>query len=254
MDAHPVLVSIYNHWHKKEDYFPVLEGESLKDYYKRLQENGIPVPELKNDEKQLGYFFPFADGVLYAWSGKQESELTVKTLKRFSSVIGLTYTRYIELQKAESNTKEAVKQASLDRVRAEIASMRKRNDLERITPLIWEELTVLGIPFIRCGVFIMDEEQELIHTFLSTPDGKAIGAFHIPFDTSGNFEIMVNNWRHKEPYIDHWKEQAFSEFADALVKQGAISSKAQYMRTLPHEGVPPQFPAFFTGDVICRKY
>jgi signal transduction histidine kinase len=93
----------------------------------------------------------------------------------------------------------------------------------------------------------MDEEQKLIHTFLSTPDGKAIGAFHIPFDTSGNFEIMVNNWRHKIPYIDHWKEEAFSQFADTLLKQGAIASKAQYMQTLPHEGIHLNFLPFLQG-------
>jgi len=247
MNIHPVFEGIYSQWRQNQDYFPVLEGKSLKAYYQKLHESGIAVPEWKSGEKQYGYFLQFAYGSLYAWSSKQESEITVKTLKRFTSVISLTYTRYIELQKAESNTKEAVKQASLDRVRAEIASMRKRNDLERITPLIWDELTILGIPFIRCGVFIMDEEQELIHTFLSTPDGKAIGAFHIPFDTSGNFEIMVGQWRNKEPYIAHWKEEAFSQFADTLVKQGAISSKAQYMRTLPHEGVHLNFLPFLQG-------
>ncbi|MFI5159909.1 MAG: sensor histidine kinase [Sphingobacteriales bacterium] len=247
MEAHPVLVGIYKHWRQNEDFFPVLEGKSLKDYYKRLREDGIPVPELKSGEKQYGYFFQFPDGCLYAWSGKQESEDTLKTLKKFTTVIGLTYTRYMELQKAESNTKEAIKQASLDRVRAEIASMRKRSDLERITPLIWDELTILGIPFIRCGVFIMDEEQKLIHTFLSTPDGKAIGAFHVPYDTSENFEKIVYNWRHKEPYLDHWNEEAFSRFADTLVKQGAIASKAQYMRTLPHEGIHLNFLPFLQG-------
>ena len=101
---------------------------------------------------------------------------------------------------------EAIKQAALDRIRAEIASMRTVNDLEKITPLIWNELTVLGIPFIRCGVFIMDEAQKLIHTFLSTPDGKAIGAFHLPYDTPGNISKILDHWRDKKNYIDHWDE------------------------------------------------
>ena len=60
------------------------------------------------------------------------------------SIIDLTFRRYMELQKSEANAKEAVKQASLDRVRAEIASMRTTHDLEKITPLIWNELTILG--------------------------------------------------------------------------------------------------------------
>jgi signal transduction histidine kinase len=215
--------------------------------YKEVVYSMLPVPYSKSYHEEFGYYLYFSEGFLFAWAGKPFSESELNILNRFKAIIDLTFRRYIELQKSESNTKEAVKQASLDRVRAEIASMRKRSDLERITPLIWDELTILGIPFIRCGVFIMDEEQELIHTFLSTPDGKAIGAFHIPFDTSGNFEIMVGQWRNKEPYIDHWKEKAFSQFADALVKQGAIASKAQYMRTLPHEGVHLNFLPFLQG-------
>src|SRR5205814_4010480 len=101
--------------------------------------------------------------------------------KRFAAVFDQTYTRFLDLQKAEAQALDAVKRASVDRVRAEIASMRTTNDLERITPLIWNELTTLGVPFIRCGVFIMDEEKELVETHLSTPDGKAIATFTSTF-------------------------------------------------------------------------
>ncbi len=113
---------------------------------------------------------------------KQYSETEIKILERFKNIVDLTFRRYIELQKSEASARDAIKQAALDRIRADIASMRTISDLDRITPLIWNELTILGIPFIRCGVFIMDDLQELIHTFLSTPDGKAIAAFHIPYE------------------------------------------------------------------------
>ena len=55
--------------------------------------------------------------------------------KRFAKVFEQTYTRFLDLQKAEAQALEAIKRASVDRVRAEIASMRTTNDLERITPL-----------------------------------------------------------------------------------------------------------------------
>ena len=148
---------------------------------------------MQDGQKQYGHFLPFSVGCLYAWSENPYNETEIKILKRFASIIDLTFRRYIELQKSEANAREAVKQAALDRVRAEIASMRTIADLDRITPLIWNELTILGLPFIRCGVFIMDEFQKLIHTFLSTPDGKAIAAFHLPYDTPGNFADMCNS-------------------------------------------------------------
>ena len=143
-------------------------------------------------------FFPFSVGCLYAWSEKPYNEDEIKILKRFATIIDLTFRRYIELQKSEANAREAVKQAALDRIRADIASMRTISDLDRITPLIWNELTILGIPFIRCGVFIMDDSQQLIHTFLSTPDGKAIAAFHMPYDTPGNIAQILSHWQKQE--------------------------------------------------------
>ena len=125
--------------------------------------------------------------------------------------------------------------------------MRTISDLDRITPLIWNELTVLGVPFIRCGVFIMDESQKLIHTFLSTPDGKAIAAFHLPYDTPGNFSEIINHWRQKENYISHWNKDEFQTLANSLVKQGSVATKEQYLDTLPKEGIYLHFLPFLQG-------
>ncbi|MBK5272408.1 MAG: hypothetical protein JJE22_15490, partial [Bacteroidia bacterium] len=125
--------------------------------------------------------------------------------------------------------------------------MRTISDLDRITPLIWNELTILGIPFIRCGVFIMDESQQLIHTFLSTPDGKAIAAFHLPYDTPGNISKVVSNWKEKKNYIDHWDEEEFMQFAEMLVQQGALISAESYLKTIPHGGFHLHFLPFLQG-------
>jgi signal transduction histidine kinase len=246
LNRNPVLVKAYESWINDEDYFPVLLGEELRTYYEQLQE-GYTVLDWRIDRALYGYFLPFNDGLVYGWTEKPLDEKEIKLLKRFTSVVGLTFKRYLELQKLEANAQEAIKRASLDRIRAETASMRTRQDLERITPLIWNELTILGIPFVRCGVFIMDEQQSLIHSFLSTPDGKAIAAFNLSYDTSENFKIMVNNWRHKKSYIAHWEDQEFVQIAETLVKQGDIESKEQYLKTLPHGGVHLNFLPFLQG-------
>lgn len=158
-------------------------------------------------------------------------------LQRFAKVVDLTYTRVEDLQMAELRSVEAIRSASLDRVRAEIASMRTTKDLERITPLIWKELTILNIPFIRCGVFIMDEPQQQLHTFLSTPDGKAIAAFHLPYDAPGRTGEILGHWKNKQVYVNHWDEAAFSDLGDLLVQEGALPSKDAYLNTVPKGGI-----------------
>ena len=148
--------------------------------------------------------------------------------KRFAKVFEQTYTRFLDLQKAEAQVLEAIKRTSVDRVRAEIASMRTTIDLERIQPLIWNELTTLGVPFIRCGVFIMDEEQQQVQSFLSTPEGKAIAAFRQPYNAP-SISAMVDSWHKKEIYQQHWNEAQFIEFTTNLVQQGEVTSGESYL-------------------------
>src|SRR5262249_31674704 len=125
LSQHPVLEKIYDTWLNNEEYYPELQGEQMRLYYEHLLK-GLPVtsPNIEANKKQYGHFLPFSVGCLYAWSESRYSESDIKILKRFASIIDLTFRRYMELQQSEANAKEAVKQAALDRIRADIASMR----------------------------------------------------------------------------------------------------------------------------------
>jgi signal transduction histidine kinase/ketosteroid isomerase-like protein len=243
---HPVLEGIYDHWLEKKEYHPVLRGNEIKEYYQLLRKQ-MAFPDYPNDAVQYGYFFYFEEGGVYAWTEKPLEEDELKIYRRFTTVLSLTYKRYKDLKDAEARAKEAVRQASLDRVRAEIASMRTVNDLDRITPLIWRELTTLGIPFVRCGVFIMDDSEKQIHTYLSTPDGRAIAAFKLPYESTANLTEAVANWRERKMYVTHWVEKDFQAQAETLVLQGAIASREQYLSTIPKEGIHLHFLPFLQG-------
>ena len=62
-------------------------------------------------------------------TGKVFSAEDNDILKRFGKIFEQTYTRFLDLQKAEELAREAMHQAALDRVRGEIASMRNPEDL-----------------------------------------------------------------------------------------------------------------------------
>ncbi|MFI5154426.1 MAG: sensor histidine kinase, partial [Chitinophagales bacterium] len=231
MTAHPCLMMQYESWLKKEVFFPVLKGEELKSYYATLLSE-LPLLDRREDQfeqVEYGYYFPFSEGIFYAWTEKPFRENDIKILNRFNSIIDLTFRRYVELQKSEANARDAVRSASLDRVRAETASMRTTADLEKITPLIWNELTTLGIPFIRSGVFIMDEEHQLMHTYLSTPDGKAIASFRQQYNASAETARIITRWRERKIYEQHWDEAQLIEYTKGLVEQGAITSGEKFL-------------------------
>jgi PAS domain S-box-containing protein len=171
---------------------------------------------------------------------------------RVESLIAVQYdiTEKVRIEKQLEKSKERelkrvaeIKQASLDRVRGEIASMRTKEDLNRITPLIWKELTALGIPFIHCGVFIMDEVSESIQTYLSTTEGRSLGTFKMSFNEDGIVSGMVRSWKNNETYRESWNKTQFVSFMQNLIKeekvdkpesfQGASAPQSLYLNFVP---------------------
>jgi signal transduction histidine kinase len=176
--------------------------------------------------------FNFKQGYLLLVGGEILSKEKIDIAIRFTRVFEQTYTRFLDLQNAEAREKEAIKQASLDRVRAEIASMRTPEDLQHITPLIWRELRSLGVPFFRCGVFIMDEPNETVHMYLSTPSGEPLAALDLDFDEKGLPLVRdaIDNWKTQTVHRTHWSQQQFRKFTKALKNRGLIKDLKVYQQ------------------------
>ena len=163
--GHPVLDGIFDNWKLQKEYFPVLRGEDINKYYSIIKPQ-IAYPDYPLDAVQYGHNIPFKEGFIFAWTENKLSEAELQIFRRFSSVLSLTYRRFMDLKEAEVRAIESVRQAALDRVRDEIATMRNAEDLNRITPIIWRELKTLEVPFIRCGVFIVNEENRTNFRFI----------------------------------------------------------------------------------------
>jgi len=120
------------------------------------------------------------------------------------------------------------RQASLERIRAEIASMRNVDDLKEISPLIWEELQNMNVPFIRCGVFLMNLEESNIHILLNTPEQESIAVLDIPFNSTKLTEKVHKAWKKQKIYTENWKEEDFNKWVKTLARKGLIESKELY--------------------------
>ncbi len=231
MTIHPLLEGVFKAWKEQQPFYLYeLAGQDRQNYYKALElAPDYPIPEQgKSTSRQYLIAFNFPEGALFAFRSDSFTDEAVQIFKRFASVFAMTYRRYLELTEAEARAREANRQASLDRVRAEIASMRTADDLQRITPLIWRELTTLGVPFFRCGVFIIDEANETTHAYLSTPDGSSLAALHLPFDSTPLVQETVDHWRSGQVYTDQWDREQFVAWVAALVEQGHLDATEAY--------------------------
>jgi signal transduction histidine kinase len=161
-------------------------------------------------------------GYLVLESSEPLSSTQFDILSRFAKTFDQSYTRFLDIQKAEVQAREAVKQASLDRVRGEIASMRTSEDLNRITPVIWHELKALEVPFFRCGVFIVDDETKKIDTYLSNPEGESLATWRSDYDTIPLFKASVKAWKKQQVYRTEWNKKQFIAFSQTLIDHGLV--------------------------------
>lgn len=227
--VHPVLKKTITARKEEKPYsLTVLTGDEVKQFYDLISTYGDS-QQVAFFPKEYFYSFFFSAGMLNVTSTQALTEEECQIMIRFAVVFGLIFTRFLDLQRSEENARNASREASLNRIRVAIATMRNRNDLEKITPLIWKELKELGVPFIRCGVFIMDDNQRLVHTFLSTPDGKAIAVNHLPYEMP--FTLIsegVACWHRNELYAEDWDADAFNRFWDYVTKLGDQHSELQH--------------------------
>ncbi|WP_165779147.1 ATP-binding protein [Rhodohalobacter barkolensis] len=206
----------------KEHYKYMKTFPDLKPTFKKLEEQGLSLPSY-----QINHLCKFNHGFLLFITYEPVPDAH-NIFKRFTRVFDQTYTRFLDLKKAEAQAIEATKQASLDRVRGEIASMRSAEDLEIITPLIWNELKTLDIPFIRCGVFIIHEEEEEIEVYLSKPDGTSLAVMHLSFGSSDLVNQTVDAWRNGSVYTQHWTQEEFLDWGGSMMEQGQIPDLETY--------------------------
>ena len=180
--------------------------------------------------------------------GRRLSDEDNKILKRFGQVFEQSYTRFLDIQKAEALARETIKQASMDRVRGEIASMRTSEDLNRITPIIWRELETLEVPFIRCGVFIVDKEKENIQAYLTTPDGKSLAVLNLSFDANELTRNAVNYWEKNKIFKEHWNKKKFIDWTKSMIETGQVQNAETYQgSSAPPESLYMHLVPFVQG-------
>ena len=183
----------------------------------------------------------FSSGRVGMITIEQLADEHINILKQFAQVFEQTYTRFLDLKKAEQLAIESTQQSVLDRVRGEIASMRSSEDLNRITPLIWRELTTLNVPFFRCGLFIMNEQEQNIQSFLTSPSGEHLARLMIPYDSPEPTQSVLNSWRKRLIHSIFWDKKQFLDWSNAMVKGGLLESPSQ----LPMHDDPPEKMALY---------
>ena len=219
--GHPFYDALLAAWRRSSDLSYILEGDDLRAYHETLGRTHAALLDAHGGRpREYVHAVPVASGVLVAFADRPFSEDTVQVMQRLADAFELAHTRHLDLEQAEGRARAAAQTASVDRVRAEIASMRTTGDLDRVTPLIWEELTGLGVPLVRCGVLIVSEDRDAVQAFLATPTGAPVGSLALPLESHPLLGRVVADWRRQSARSETWTPDQAAAWTQMLEAHG----------------------------------
>lgn len=133
-----------------ETFITHIKGDEVKNWIAYQKTTNVFIDKYLETASSLNYYWfslgPVALGIS-TYHPLNEEEINL--FKRFLKVFELAYQRYLDIEKAETQAKEAQIEASLERVRAVAMGMNKSDDLLSICEVSFNEFKKLGIDKIR---------------------------------------------------------------------------------------------------------
>ncbi len=142
----------------------------------------------------------------------QDHEFTVhenSVINRFAIAFEQAYTRFLDLQKAEAQAREAEIQLSLERIRARTMAMHRTEELNAVVAVVFEELNKIGFDASLCSIGIYEKESKGANWW-SYIEGKELpGCYHFPYFESRWFIEVYDAWLQKKPchYIELYGQE-----------------------------------------------
>ena len=250
---------VFESMQKGEDFLvKEVGGAELKKHFDYL----LTVPvigEIIKNLRETSYTFPKT--IIYHFAFFKHGYLSFHLhepcpeawdiFKRFATVFEQTYTRFLDLQKAEAQAREAQIEAALERVRAKAMAMHNSNDLSDTMAVLFTELPKLGINSLRCGVVLLsrDSQRGVFYAAATTPESDSftmIGAGDMAEHSV--FMNQYESWLKNENYFTTLSNEELQSYYKALFARLSIPYKPKV-----HESTNRTWLllCFLSRNVLC---
>src|SRR4030095_13652273 len=136
---------------------------------------------------------------LTRYSNKSFSDEDNEILKKFAKVFDQAYTRFLDLQKAEAQAREAQIELALERVRARTMAMQNSDELAELVAVLFKELTHLDFLLTSCIIWINTELSTNTLWVTSSEMNKPARPLSITPFYHSFFKSIIHAWKAKDP-------------------------------------------------------
>jgi len=222
LTIHPMLTATFDAWEAQESLSYVLEGKELKQYYDIVSKSEFILSDELLEKsaslpKEYYHYTPFGAGGLYFFSDSEPPAADIQIMHRFAEVFDMTYTRYEDLKKAESQAREAQIEAALEKVRSRTMAMQHSDELPQAANVLFLEIQALGIPAWSCGYNILATDKKSARCWMSS-EGTLQKPFTLRLWGEASFEEMGDFVHGDETFlVQELGEKALKEHYDHML-------------------------------------
>jgi signal transduction histidine kinase len=163
----PCYDAQFEAWRNGQKYLVyTLAGDEKKAYDEQMFEHNdyqkFPTKEQQWMRAGESVIFSLAfmkHGALH-WGPTPLSEEKAQILQRFAAVFEQSYTRFLDLQKAEAQAREAQIEAALERIRSRTMAMQKSEHLVEVINVVAEQLLQLNFQLNTASFFLNNDSED----------------------------------------------------------------------------------------------
>ena len=182
--------------------------------------------------------------------GKLVSEDQKEILKRFAKVFEQSYIRFLDLQKAEAQAREAQIQLALERVRARTMAMHHSSELSEAAALLFEQLSQLGVSLWWCGFNICKKDSDIVERWMSGLDRKMMDPLYVPLTYDPTEQQMYDTWKNGTELYTYIQEGI--ELQKGFEKLKSHPSTQIIYKLIQESGIP--HPTWLKHHVASYKH
>ena len=232
----------------------------LGDILREIEAAGHNLPEFQIDH--LAYF---KYGYLLFITLEPVPEMH-HVFQRFAKVFEQSYTRFLDLERAEAQAREAQIEAALERIRGRALAMRSSREMIQVADELRRQMGIIGQEDLEaCAIHIYDTEGDDFESWgaIKDPDGdhaisNVIRMF--PKKGVGALEEMIRRYESDESdYVIVNEGEWAIQFFDML-KERAPEPHAALMAQMPPGMKPWEMKAFWSvadfdgGSIVIVSY
>ena len=195
---HPVAEKFANQMLKgaNEIFMHGFKGQEVRDWLNYQKTTNVFIDTFLESAGSLNYYWyslgPVALGIsTYAPLNEEEIEL----FKRFRNVFELAYRRYLDIEKALAQAREAQIEAALEKVRSNTMGMRSSEDLANVATVMFDQMRILGGDLFSFGIVLCDKHENMVEQWHSIPHAGMLAPFLVPVDLDHIHRYRYDQWK-----------------------------------------------------------